>query len=1611
MNLRSRRLPSSVPFDPLGLIPEDIDREHPDLAPVIDPDIHPLEMEEFEEGHGAVPAVDPNMVALFTALAQAANPIGKLPKFSGSATDILPEEFIKKFNTYGRVNQLTEQRKLGVAGMQLSGVAETWYNDLPEDGPARTSWTEFGTALVARFTIPNADMNHFSVFTSRKQKKNESVEDYAEDLKKLIKNIRNRSMVPEAVQITTFINGLLPSLKRTMDYQGSVPGTLMEATLNAKRIEIANTNYFESVKSEGNRDRGQPSAASTPDSRKRRPDEAPVVVAAQVVAPPSSSVRPQRDLSRIICNRCKQPGHFADSCPTLKDVTCYKCQKTGHYASKCVNERVLTATAIAIPVKEERKDAIRVVSERSTLRPMMVGSAMSPVMFETTLPEGDFKTIVHIGDVRTTVVMDSGACRHCMSDSFYNRMDKNQYPLARSDLMLKNAEGEILNVLGTVTLPVEFNYHGVDSEHWKFYVIENLVDNVLVGREDIEQVILKNGIVIKKDANLVRTAEAVTVPAQSARMINLVSDKVTGVNQIVEPLAREKGQIARCMVNANSYNHVTSVMNASVNPIHLCAAEVVGRIETAVVKHESGFVTEDDLSSLTPVPSANVHGSRVNVIHSVPVSDGAIAAQMDARLTADQQKQLKDLLERYREVFSVNPKGPGMVTHVEHVIDTGDADPIKQRSYRTSRKEEEYIDREVDEMMLNGIIRPSVSPWSSPVVLVAKKDNTLRFCIDYRKLNSVTKKDSYPLPRIQDTLDVLNGAKYFSSLDFASGYWQIKVKEEDIGKTAFVCKRGLFEFVRMPFGLCNAPGTFQRAMDILLSGLNWKISLIYIDDILVFSPTFEQHLNDLESVLKRLLDVQFTVKLSKCFFGQGEVSYLGHLVGSQGIKPDPSKLKAVEEFPIPTNLTEVRSFLGLTTYYHRFVPSYSTVAEPLYRLQKKNVHFEWSADCQSAFERIKVLLVSSPTLRYPDFKREFVLMTDASDVGVGVVLSQTDHDGKEYVVGYASRALAKEERNYSTTEKECLAVLFGIKFFRSYIHGTHFTVITDHGSLTWLINLRDANGRLARWALQLQGLDYTIKHRPGREHGNADALSRNPIRMVTTRSKKRRAAPESVLPSGGEEAVSTFARQQIDVESDTETIVIPEEDEHKSSIPSHFEVEQLQESSSNGNWVAESTALFRAGQLQDQEYAAIIAYLKERSLPEDAKEASRIRVQASSFVMNEDLLYRVWSPTNTSQRLDVRKQLAVPSHLRQEVMVQYHDSYAGGHHGAHKTFMKIRDRLWWNTMFQDVELYCKSCLVCQRRKIPRRQREAALMGTPVAEYPFERVGVDVVGPLPQSLSGNKYIVVFTDSFTRWPEAFAVPEQKEETIAQLLVEEVVCRFGAPKYLLSDRGANFLSALCSKVYELLQINKVTTTSYHPQANGIVERFNGVLVEMLSMFSSDSDWDAYIPYVLSAYRSSYNSTIEETPYYMVFGRQMKLPTDTMLNIGEAYFTDHSDYADEMAYRLHEAHTRVKSRLQQVVDDREQKNAEMHNAKEFNVGDMVWLRAVTAVGTNNKLNENQWKGPYPVVERTSLVNYKLDIPLSTSGKPVHNVVHVDRLKQFYNPETTSAAGAAQKQ
>ena len=364
--------------------------------------------------------------------------------------------------------------------------------------------------------------------------------------------------------------------------------------------------------------------------------------------------------------------------------------------------------------------------------------------------------------------------------------------------------------------------------------------------------------------------------------------------------------------------------------------------------------------------------------------------------------------------------------------------------------------------------------------------------MDYRRLNALTKKDSYPLPRIDDSLRVLGGSKYFSAMDLASGYWQVDLSPEDREKCALISSEGLFEPTRMPQGLCNAPATFQRAMDGLLGDLKMSCVLVYLDDITVFSRTFQEHLSHLRLVFNRLRTAGLKLKPSKCSFFKTEMEFLGHHVSQSGIAPLPGKIDAIRHMTQPTSLRDIQVFLGMVGYYCQFIPHFSELAEPLVRLLIKEVPFVWDEEQDSAFNALREALASSPVLVHPDFDKPFVLFTDASNVAVGAILAQLDENKVDHPIAYFSKTLSKAERNYSVTERECLAVLLAIKQFRPFLYGTHFTIVTDHSSLRWLQQMKDPDGRLARWALKLQHYDFSIVHRAGAIHQNADGLSRLP---------------------------------------------------------------------------------------------------------------------------------------------------------------------------------------------------------------------------------------------------------------------------------------------------------------------------------------------------------------------------------------------------------------------------------------------------------------------------------------------------------------------------------------
>jgi predicted aspartyl protease len=465
-------------------------------------------------------------------------------------------------------------------------------------------------------------------------------------------------------------------------------------------------------------------------------------------------------------------------------------------------------------------------------------------------------------------------------------------------------------------------------------------------------------------------------------------------------------------------------------------------------------------------------------------------------LTVEQSREVATLLHDYQDIFATNNRDLGRTGIVKHTIDTGDAHPVRQRPRRLPIHKRHEANDHIDEMLKAGIIEPSSSPWASPIVLARKKDGTTRFCVDYRLLNHVTLRDAYPLPRIDDCLDSLHGATWFSTIDLCQGFFQCEVDEKDRHKTAFTTGRGLYQFKVMSFGLANGPSTFERLMELVLAGLQWEICLVYLDDVIIHGCSFDETLGRLRVVFKRLRDAGLKLKPKKCSLFQRRISFLGHVVSEEGVATDPEKISAVTSWPTPTNVSEVRSFLGLCTYYRRYVRSFATIAHPLNHLTVKDVKFEWTQSCENAFVTLKTALTSAPILAYPSPEADFVLDTDASDFGIGAVVSQVQNR-VEKVIAYGSRAMTQTEKLYCTTRKELLAVKHFIEHFQHYLSGRHFVVRTDHSALRWLLSMKDPNGQYARWLSVLSMYNYTIIHRSGVRHGNADGLSRRPTRKCT----------------------------------------------------------------------------------------------------------------------------------------------------------------------------------------------------------------------------------------------------------------------------------------------------------------------------------------------------------------------------------------------------------------------------------------------------------------------------------------------------------------------------------
>ena len=667
--------------------------------------------------------------------------------------------------------------------------------------------------------------------------------------------------------------------------------------------------------------------------------------------------------------------------------------------------------------------------------------------------------------------------------------------------------------------------------------------------------------------------------------------------------------------------------------------------------------------------------------------------------TAAVRLRLKQLLIRRQGAFARHKLDLGNFSEIKHEIDTGFAAPVKQRVRPTPRGFEGEEKKCIEDQLEAGVIRPSSSPWAAPTVLVRKSDGSVRFCIDYRKLNDRTRKDAYPLPKISLCLDSLGGSRFFTTLDLQSGYWQISMAEDDIPKTAFITKYGLFEYTKMPFGLCSAGSTFQRCVELIMRGLQWQTILIYLDDIIVIGRSMEENLMRLEEVLERLEKAGLKLKPSKCQILQREVLFLGHLVSELGVQPNPRLIESVKSWPVPTDRKGVQQYLGLVNYYRRFVPRFSDIAEPLTSLTSKEVEFQWGDEAQSAFDALKEALCTAPVLSFPLDEGDFILDTDASAVGIGAVLQQVQ-DNEEKVIAYGSKKLSRQQRRYCVTRRELLAIVVFLREFRNYLLGKPFTIRTDHGSLTWLLHFKEPQGQLARWIEYIYQFKFVIVHREGRKHANADALSRIPTPQGTC-DQYRADVQLHELPCGGcrhctarDAEWSTFlaevddvvplngACRRIETRSPTKrhakklAEVKPSGPNVSSGILGPSETNSPAHAPPVRNWTGRSMDEIRSAQQNDPEMRQVREWVVTQTKPSREVAASlspatrAMWLNFEMFELREGILFLKWVDNSLAQKPTLR--LAIPKDLRTQVLTLCHDSVFSGHLGVRKTILLAR---------------------------------------------------------------------------------------------------------------------------------------------------------------------------------------------------------------------------------------------------------------------------------------------------------------------------------------------------
>jgi RNase H-like domain found in reverse transcriptase/Reverse transcriptase (RNA-dependent DNA polymerase)/Integrase zinc binding domain/Chromo (CHRromatin Organisation MOdifier) domain/Retroviral aspartyl protease len=938
------------------------------------------------------------------------------------------------------------------------------------------------------------------------------------------------------------------------------------------------------------------------------------------------------------------------------------------------------------------------------------------------------------------------------------------------------------------------------------------------------------------------------------------------------------------------------------------------------------------------------------------------ASNMDTHLLATLQQtgnhSLDKLLSDYADRFPdslprLSDERPGTTPLYDgHTIplEEGHKPPVRP-IYRLSPLEFEELKKQIKELLALGFIEPSRSPYAAPVLFVQKKDGTLRMCIDYRALNRLTIKNKYPLPRIDDLLDRLCGSSHFSSIDLRSGYYQLKISQEDMPKTAFRCPLGHYHFKVLSFGLANAPASFQSAMNNVFGEYLHDFVVVYLDDILIFSKNEDEHIKHIELVLKKLRQYNLYAHAKKCEFFKPELEFLGHIVSKAGLKVDPKKTNAVRTWPKPSTTQELRSFLGLANYFRRFIQGYSTMVAPLTSLlQKENNISQWDGICDKAFGDVKEALAKAPVLSHPDFTKPFDVICDASMHGVGAVLLQ---DCKP--IAFLSRKFCAAEHNYTTTEQELLAAVEALKQWRCYLEGVEFTMWTDHNPNTYMQTKSVLSRREARWSEIFQQYRFTWKHKPGKQN-IADGLSRIPYTATNLANPLVFTHNPCVQGFIGMMCYAMNLRPR--------------------------------PPTSAANKTAQTTAPPRAAQVRFTD--------KLRPKPSDRDSSIADGYKHDPWFTHKANTSKLKFENNMWWRNHY--QLVIPDHgdLRQNFLHDAHDAEFAGHQGVDRTLNTLSRHYWWPRMRQHVRKYVAECTSCQRNKPTNLAKAGLLQPLPIPGAPWRTITMDLITDLPETDKGYDSVVVFVDKLTKMTHIAPCNKTiSAEQFADLYCANVIRLHGFQESIVSDRDPRWTGDFWRQVCKQFQTKLHFSTAFHPETDGQTERMNRTVEETLRHYVSPNhtDWDTHLPMIEFAINNALQLATSQTPFYMNTGFH---PLTPLSHHQQAASNPHAT-AVRVAWQ-----TRVQLATEKLKNAQNRQKQLLDNKRRdvtFKVNDKVLLNSknINIKHTGSRKLLPRFIGPFTITKCIGPVAYQLQLPRNMK---CHNVFHVSLLKPFVHSE-----------